>query len=92
MRLRPVFLTVAAVAALGVLGMAGWDFLQLGRTIPPLAPAPERATSIVVEKSLRRVSLMRGATPIKPMMWCWDQVRSVISNRKATVAPRKGFT
>jgi len=65
MRLRPVSLTVAAVAALGVLGMVGWDFLQLGRSIPPLARAPERATSIVVEKSMRRLSLMRGAMPIR---------------------------
>lgn len=36
------------------------DVLQVGRTEPPLAPEPERADRILVEKAARRLTLLRG--------------------------------
>jgi murein L,D-transpeptidase YafK len=65
MRARSVILAVGAVVVMGVLAIAGWDFLQLGRRVPPAVPAPERATAILVDKGARRLTLMRGATAVK---------------------------
>ena len=59
MRPARAILAIGAAAAFCVLALAGWDFLQLGRRVPPMVPAPERATSIIVEKAARRLTLMR---------------------------------
>ncbi len=37
-----------------------WDFLQLGRQIPELVPAADRADLIRVDKTARTLSLLRG--------------------------------
>jgi murein L,D-transpeptidase YafK len=66
MRARSAFLAVGGgVVVVGALAIAGWDFLQLSRRLPPPVPAPERATAIVVDKGSRHLTLMRGATPVK---------------------------
>jgi len=59
MRMRRIGLGVVALLVVALVTMAGWDFFQLGRTVPALAPAGARATLIVVEKSARRLTLMR---------------------------------
>jgi len=40
--------------------LVGWELFQFGRKVPPLAPAGERATTIVVEKAARRLTLLRN--------------------------------
>jgi murein L,D-transpeptidase YafK len=56
---------VIAAALLLLLACVGWEFLQLGRVVPPLAPVADRANSIVVEKQARRLSLLRDGTVLK---------------------------
>ncbi len=56
---------VGAAALLGLIVCFCWEFLQLSRRIPPLAPIDARATSIIVEKRARRMSLMRNDTILK---------------------------
>jgi murein L,D-transpeptidase YafK len=60
MRARRISRGVLTLLAVVLLSLAGWDFLQLGRRVPQLAPADARATLIVVEKSARRVTLLRN--------------------------------
>jgi murein L,D-transpeptidase YafK len=59
MRARRIMLGIAVVIAAGGLAVIGWDFLQLGRKAPDPAPAFKRVTLIVVEKSARRMTLLR---------------------------------
>jgi hypothetical protein len=59
MRPARAILAIGGAVAFCVLALAGWDFLQLGRGVPPMVPAPERATSIIVEKAARRLTLVR---------------------------------
>lgn len=61
---RVVILTIA-VAALGIAAVVGWDFLKFGRRAPPEVAPGQRATSILVEKEQRRMTLLRNGTPIK---------------------------
>jgi murein L,D-transpeptidase YafK len=63
--MRRGLLAFAAVAALGLAALVAWDFIKPGREIPPLAEASRRATSIVVEKEARRLTLLQGDTVIK---------------------------
>lgn len=60
MRRRWIALGLVALIAAGALAAIGWDFLQLGRRAPGLAPAGARATSIVIDKSARRMTLLRN--------------------------------
>ena len=59
MRTRRVGLGLAGLVIAGLLALVGWDFLQLGRRAPPPAHAAARANLIVVEKSARRLTLLR---------------------------------
>ncbi|WP_244499659.1 L,D-transpeptidase family protein [Tardiphaga robiniae] len=61
---RPVIIA-GAVVLLGFAAYTGWEFLQLGRTVPPLASAEVRATSIVVDKQTRRITLLRNGEALK---------------------------
>jgi murein L,D-transpeptidase YafK len=63
--MRRVLLVTGAVAILAAVTIAGWDFLQLGRHIPSLAPPAERATLVVVDKVARRLTILRSGKPLK---------------------------
>lgn len=58
-------------ASLGMLlagamvAVLAWDFLKVTRRPPALAESQARATAIVVEKSLRRISLERNGVVVK---------------------------
>jgi murein L,D-transpeptidase YafK len=54
-----ILLWMVAVAAAGVLAIAGWDALKLDRKLPPMAPANARANAVIVEKAARRLTLLR---------------------------------
>jgi murein L,D-transpeptidase YafK len=56
---------LAIVALLLVVALAGWDFFKPGRQIPQLADQASRATSIVVEKQSRQLTLLRNDKVIK---------------------------
>ena len=55
---RAVLIAVTIVLAAGA-GVAAADYLKLSRTEPPLAPEPERADLILIEKGARRLTLLR---------------------------------
>ena len=65
MTARRAIVWAAALLLIGAGSIVAWDFLKLGRKAPPLAPAQERATMIVVEKTARRMTLMRDGAPLK---------------------------
>jgi murein L,D-transpeptidase YafK len=65
MRARRTTLGIVIAIAAGGLAVAGWDFLQLGRKAPDPAPADQRASLIVVEKSARRLTLLRDGQVLK---------------------------
>ena len=52
--------TLATVIALLLVFVAAWDFVAPVRKVPQLAPADSRATSILVEKKARRLTLFHG--------------------------------
>ena len=62
MRVRRVGLWLLALVAAGMVVLCGWDFLQIGRHAPQLAPASARATQIVVDKAARRLTLLHDVT------------------------------
>jgi murein L,D-transpeptidase YafK len=62
---RRITLGIVILIAAGLLAFVGWDFLQLGRKAPALAPADNRANLIVVEKSARRMTLLRDGQVLK---------------------------
>jgi murein L,D-transpeptidase YafK len=51
---------LATVLALLLIFVAAWDFIVPIRKVPQLAPADSRATSILVEKKARRLTLFHG--------------------------------
>ena len=55
---------VAMVLVTGA-GIMAWDFLQLGRKVPELVAAENRADLIKVDKSARTLTLLRGTEIIK---------------------------
>jgi len=65
MRARRITLGIVGAIAAGLLAVVGWDFLQLARKAPDPAPADRRASLIVVEKSVRRMTLMRDGQVLK---------------------------
>jgi murein L,D-transpeptidase YafK len=64
MRLRRVTCGLIGLIAAGALTGVAWDFLQFGRKLPQPAPAGDRATAIVIEKSARRMTLLHNADVI----------------------------
>jgi murein L,D-transpeptidase YafK len=84
-RARRIALGVPALVGVVVLSLSVWDFLQLGRHAPPLAPTEVRATLILVEKSARRMTLLHdgevlatypislGGAPVGPKQQEGDQ-------------------
>ena len=68
LRRRTIILALAGLAVVGIVavGIVGWDLLKPGdRKIPPLASPDRRATSILVEKQARRMTLLRHGTALK---------------------------
>jgi murein L,D-transpeptidase YafK len=65
MKIRlPCMVKIAgAIVAAALITAVAWDFFD--RRIPDLRPANERATSIVVDKSARRISLLQDARVLK---------------------------
>lgn len=61
---RPL-LTAGVTLFLGFAAYTAWEFLQLGRATPPLVAAESRATSIVVDKQARRITLLRNNDVLK---------------------------
>jgi murein L,D-transpeptidase YafK len=60
-RLAITFLALLLVAGAGI---AGWDFLQLGRKVPKLVSPENQADLIKVDKTARTLTLFRGADVI----------------------------
>jgi murein L,D-transpeptidase YafK len=58
---------VALVGGLGLIIaiLVVWDFVKLGRHVPALAAIENRATSILVEKQARQLTLVHGDKVIK---------------------------
>ncbi|MEW6454287.1 MAG: L,D-transpeptidase family protein [Pseudomonadota bacterium] len=65
MRPRTIVLTVATILVAGVAALASWDFFKFSRTAPPQAAPDARATLILVEKQVRRLSLVRNGQVLK---------------------------
>ena len=59
MRGRRLLIGLGVLAVAGVAALVAWDVVKLDRTIPALAPADQQATRIVVEKSARKLTLLR---------------------------------
>lgn len=62
---RRVIIGSFALIGLALLGLIAWEFLQLGRTVPAMSAADERATALVLDKSARRLTLLRGEKAIR---------------------------
>jgi len=62
--MRRLLIPVGVVAIL-LVALAAWDFAKLGRQIPPLAAQDDRATSILIEKQARRLTLLRNDAVVK---------------------------
>ena len=56
---------IGAVAAASVLALAIWDALKLDRKAPGLVAPEDRATAILVEKKVHRLTLLREGSPLK---------------------------
>lgn len=63
--MRRVLIIMGAVVAAALVVLIGWDFAQFGRRAPPPAAPDARATTILVEKQSRRMTLLHNRTPIK---------------------------
>ncbi len=61
MSLRKAMIASLALLLVFAAGVMVWDFLQLGREIPQLASPDRRADLVRVEKSARRLTLLRGS-------------------------------
>ena len=59
MRRWRIGLAVGALFALGAVGIVAVDRAQIGRVAPELVAEPERADRVLVEKSARRLTLLR---------------------------------
>jgi murein L,D-transpeptidase YafK len=57
--------TLVALVALVIAVLMAWDFFEPVRDVPQLAPLENRATSIVVEKQARRLTLLHGDKAMK---------------------------
>ncbi|KQO53734.1 hypothetical protein ASF24_05230 [Methylobacterium sp. Leaf86] len=59
MRRWRIGFAVGALFALGAVGIVAVDRAQIGRVAPELVAEPERADRVLVEKSARRLTLLR---------------------------------
>lgn len=64
-RFLAIVAAIVVIGAAGVAGLVAWDYFKLGRTVPPMLPAEARATSILVEKEARRMTLLRDGAALK---------------------------
>jgi hypothetical protein len=62
-RRAAIWLGVCVAGA--AIAVVAWDFLKPGRVAPTLAAPHERATTVVIEKSQRRISLERNGAILK---------------------------
>jgi murein L,D-transpeptidase YafK len=65
MPLRKLSAALAALLLVIAIGIAAWDFLQLGRKIPELVSPENQADLIKVDKTARTLTLLRGGHVIK---------------------------
>jgi murein L,D-transpeptidase YafK len=63
--MRRTFGAIAGAVVLAALALVGWDFIVPVRHVPQLASADDRATSIVVEKQSRLLTLFHDGNAIK---------------------------
>ena len=63
--MRRVLILIGLIAVSGLLAIVGWDFGKFSREVPPPGSPDMRATSILVEKQSRRMTLLRDGMPIK---------------------------
>lgn len=63
--MRRMVVAIAAVFALILMTLVAWDFFKPARQIPQLASADSRATSILMEKQARRLTLLQDGKIIK---------------------------
>jgi murein L,D-transpeptidase YafK len=63
--LRPVAITGAGVLMVGLLLLCVQDYLQLDRTVPTMVAANTRATTIVVDKAARKLTLLHNGDVLK---------------------------
>ena len=63
--MRRALILAGTLAACGLIAVAVWDFAKFDRHAPPLAAPDAQATSLVVEKQSRRMTLFRGSTALK---------------------------
>ena len=62
---RRAVVWLGACVAAAAIAVVAWDFLKPGRVVPALAAPHERATTVVIEKSQRRISLERNGAILK---------------------------
>ena len=63
--MRRVLIIFGATAIIALMAVVGWDFFKFGREVPPTVTPDTRATSILVEKQSRRMTLLRDGAPLK---------------------------
>jgi murein L,D-transpeptidase YafK len=62
---RRVLVATSCLAALAFLTIVAWDFLKLNRRAAAMAPAQERADTVLVEKAARKITLLRDGRPVR---------------------------
>jgi murein L,D-transpeptidase YafK len=65
MTMRRIVGALAGTLALVLIVLIAWDFIKPVRHVPPLGPVDSRATSILMEKQARRLTLFHGDKVIK---------------------------
>ncbi len=63
--MRRIVVGVIALAAIVITGLIAWNFAGIGRRAPQIARTDVNATSILVEKGPRRLTLFHGNEPIR---------------------------
>jgi murein L,D-transpeptidase YafK len=63
--MRRVVPAVGLTGIVCLVALAAWDFMQLSRRVPGMAPGSERATAIVVDKADRRLTLLRNGAVVR---------------------------
>ena len=63
--MRRSFVLICSIFVFAIAAFIAFDFLQIGRKAPDLAPAEERATRVEIIKASRQLNLFRGGEIIK---------------------------
>lgn len=63
--MRRAILGIAVLIVLPLLGLVIWDFVDARGPKPEMRPANQRATSILIEKGARRLTLLRDGQSLK---------------------------